>query len=138
MVQTQYSDNFFVHENGRHYVAYHMLFLVRDIPGFRTFDFSESGNPNGERPIPGDADSAIISDVNHWWLGQPSDDWRYPSRSGHNSTPPPIPGWVVGYTSPFLDSNVLFGDGHVLTRYECENYVSTGPDDYIPIERGLL
>lgn len=132
---SQYSDDFFVHANSRHYVAYNMLFLCHDNLWNFGFDWSQSGNTGGARPIPNDSSSAVISDINWWWpgqtdwLGQPNDEWRFPSVSGHNAGH--IPGSPHSFIflnpeGPFIDSNVLFGDGHVVTRNECVNYVNRG------------
>ena len=45
------------------------------------------------------------------------------TASGH-STRPIVPAtYLFAWGDPFRVSNVLFGDGHVLTRYELENYV---------------
>ena len=133
LVSRQYSDHFFVHDNSRHYAAYNMLFLCDDLRGFR-FDWSQSGNPGGGRPIADDASAAIISDINWWWLGPTSDNWRFPSVSGHNAgriPDSPHSFIFLNPQGPFIDSNVLFGDGHVLTRNKCENYV-TRSGAYLP------
>ena len=125
MVFGPYSDHFFVHANQRNYVGYNMLFLCDDFAGF-TFDWSQSGNSGGGRPIPGDSSSAVLSDINWWSINQASDDWRRPSFSGHSSTRDPTASdgtLVILSSGPFEDSNVLFGDGHVQTRVVLENYV---------------
>ena len=142
LVGSQYSDHFFVHNNTRHYVGYAMMFLYKEY-SFATFDFSQSGNPKGDRPTPGDASSAVVSDVNWdsdspgWdgWIGG-SFNWRRPRLSSHNSVY--LGGTAGSFTvsgyfppPPFQESNVLYGDGHVVTRAVLENYVLRGVDDYL-------
>ena len=112
-VDTQYSDYFLVFpaDANRHYVGYNMLFLIRDV-GPYVFDWSQSGNTEGLRPLPGDPNSAIVSDTNSWWGYFP--DWQRPGYSGHSMTYTKNGGELPG---EFRDSNVLYADGHVVTRY---------------------
>ncbi len=101
----------------RHFVGLHMLFLIRDT--WLTFDWTNSGTPDGQAPYdmePGDASVPLISDLNWGNLT----DWQRPALSGHNMTHTDF--WAVP-GGPFLDSNVLYGDGHVVTRSQCEYYV---------------
>ena len=107
-----------------------MFFLSSDSPG--RFDFSESGNPGGERPQPGDANSAIVADLNWFNYGRVPgyDEWWKPPGNAHGGAE----AWTgPAQFAPFIDSNVLFGDGHVETRYEeCENYVTRNVTMYYP------
>lgn len=119
-ITTKYSDQYFVYADASHYIGYNMFFLVLDAG--HHFDFTESGNPGGERPVLSDAESAIVSDMNWFAFGRVPgyNDWRKPPGSGHSGARK----WAgPDQFAPFIDSNVLFGDAHVDTRTECENVI---------------
>ena len=121
----EFSDYFYVDDLGvgvgRHYAGYNMMFLMKDWAGY-TFDWSESGNPKGERPIPGDANSAIIADLNLLtYLGpiyghSPSAGqfWEHAYYGGD--------WWIT--EDDFEESNILYGDGHVVTKHELQYSIS--------------
>ena len=111
----EFSDYFYVDDHGsgldRHMVGYNMLFLVTSKNSWFNFDFSNSGNPGGERPVPGDSNSAIIADINHWDAGDQVASFHSDNYS------------EAGGSSEFRDSNCLYGDGHVVTRTSIEYYI---------------
>ena len=98
---TKYADKFRVQPASLHYrhtVAYRTI--VGYSPG--EFDFSATGNPNGESPRlhPGRSEAALIADY----------EWSH-HRSGWPSLQP---------------GNVLYCDGHVVTTSQFENFVAHG------------
>ena len=95
---TKYADKFHVQPPSLHYrhtIGYNMI--VGFSPG--DYNFSDSGNPNGESPRlhPGHSEAAVIADYAH--IHHPS-GW---------------PGLRPG--------NVLYGDGHVVTAAQFESFV---------------
>ena len=88
------------------------------------FNWMRSGNPdidgNGKRngPYrPGDSDAAIITDLNWRWAqscGNPKNNPCFAMHTGLSSCHKPM---------EFIDSNALFGDGHVVTRNAITNIV---------------
>lgn len=102
--------------------GYLIYFLIPD-----SWNWAHSGNPdrNGDgipdRPDePGDPEAAIISDHSWWSPSQCSADgvttvcW-----SVHTSQP-----WPPGSSQRVIDTNILYGDGHVVTRIRVQNWVS--------------
>ena len=62
----------------------------------------------------------MMSDMS--WTNVGEGDWQRPPLSGHNCQTLPASGYCdVG--GPFIDSNVLYADGHAVTRRTCEYYV---------------
>ena len=115
------------------FVGYHMFFLLVEEGNEWKYDWSQSGNPEGPYE-PGNAKAAIVSDINEFYYE--GDDWTEPLHTGHNGVsgaldPARWQGWTPA--GPFIDSNVLFGDGHALTRPRLEQYVSYSNNWY----RGL-
>lgn len=127
----EYSDYFYVYNTAggvRHCIGYTPLALFSTKISRIPTDFTYSGNPDGGPPLPGDPNSAIFSDLQ--WDSPlfdplfPDDrpfDWRWPRASGHNS----VAGGPIDdiYYDEFREGNCLYGDGHVVTRTECKNYV---------------
>ena len=123
---TPYTPYFYVSPGlNRHYVGYFMYFLWRDYPW--EVDWTPSATPDGPFE-PGDADAAIVSDINCSWdtLIPGSTSWQYPELSSHSSIRVEGNAGDVGWVVPagsFRDSNVLHGDGHVETRRKLKYYV---------------
>ncbi|MDP7399314.1 MAG: hypothetical protein QF541_20770 [Lentisphaeria bacterium] len=140
--ETKYTGHFYatsMHRN-RHYVSYYMFFLLPNViiwPGYSDviMDWSHSENSKGPRVF-GDAESAVLSDINGY--SSPGDDWTKPVPSGHNSAelsseePAGTISWTGGWELPFIDSNVLYGDGHVITRTTLENYYAYAGSTIFP------
>ncbi len=137
--ETKYTDHFYasdLHSN-RHYVGYFMFFLLPDVirwpSGDVPMDFSHSENPEGPRVV-GDPGSAILSDINGYVSA--GEDWTKPVPSGHNSAAISngFPAGTISWTDwelPFIDSNVVYGDGHVVTRGALEYYYAYDADTTI-------
>ena len=108
-------------------VGYMIMFLF-DVPGFT---WEESGNPdtNGDGvrdgPYePGYSDAAIVSDGN--WYHAPQCQANPPLTvcgTTHGG------GGRIPSHSRFIDSNVLFGDGHAVTRNTLENWATRGDNN---------
>ena len=134
-VSGPFEKHFFLQgPNDRHWVGYNMFFLVRDTR--LSFDWSASGNPD-DRPTSEfreeNAHAILVSDY-AWDDPIGGGDWKRPYYSGHNLTFTPGV-TVVEPNWPFRESNALYGDGHVVTRWgECEYYVrrSGYPTSYFP------
>ena len=119
-------------QNTRAWTGYSMFFLIdQDKPW--AWDWSNSGDPDGPYE-PGNPNAVVVADVNVW-LGEPWEgSWTKPLRSSHGS--PKSTYWdtpLVGPATEFYESNSLYGDAHVETRYECEYSVGyVGMRYYMP------
>ena len=109
----------------RAWTGYSMFFLIdQDKPW--EWDWSYSGEPDGPYE-PGDASAVVVADCNEYRGPEWNDgyDWTRPPRSAHSSekSTSSDPPWVeTGYE--FRESNSLYGDGHVETRYQCEYFAN--------------
>ena len=102
-----------------------IYFLIPD-----SWSWTNSGNPdrNGDgtpdRPTEPDDPEAMIMSDHSWWKpsqcpdanGETSVCW-----SVHTSQP-----WPPGSTQRVIDTNLLYGDGHVVTRIRVQNWVTRG------------
>ena len=86
------------------------------------YDFADSGNPDldgdgvSDGPYePGHSNSAIIAD-GQWLHASQCDATKYEVCGSVHSE-------MRAFGQPFIDSNVLFGDGHVETRRKLENSI---------------
>ena len=127
----EWSDYFYVNAGGnRCYSGYYWPMFYHDLLGPR---WEESGNPQGGRPVPGDASSAIVHDIAMdidipWfdvYFTRPF-DWQHPRYSGHSSIGGGASGTYATWSEEFYESNCLYGDGHVTTRTTLVNWVGVG------------
>lgn len=110
MQDTPYSDDFWIDTGTGHAIGYNVYFLFWD----SWFDFTYSGNTGGDPPLPGDANSVVMSDWTAWFGYFP--DWRRPAYSAHASTWAMKNDWPTSVPADFIDTNVLYADGHVETH----------------------
>ncbi len=124
-----------VDEWTRHYIScggtscYQVAGIVIYFLAPSNWNFANSGNPdsNGDgvpdRPTePDEPEAAIMSDHNWWDPAQcTADGVETVCSSVHNSQPRP-PGSVQRVS----DTNILYGDGHVITRIRVQNWVVGG------------
>ena len=110
--ENEYSDDLYYWGPGaadRHSVGYNMFFLIHEETSI--WDWTWSGNPRLEGPyVPGESRAAIVADSNGVHFGG---DWRNPPWTGHPQDE----------DGNHVDTNVLYGDGHVETHYELRHYV---------------
>ena len=107
-----YSDYFFISPAmNRHSTGYFMYFMIID--SVFAWDWSNSGNPDGPYD-PGVSTAAIIADVNATTPAIDGGTWDNPAASGHASDRRP---------GVHVETNVLYGDGHVETHHALKHYV---------------
>ena len=124
VVETAWSDQFAAYGVAdRHGVAYNMFFLISETA--LNWNWADSGNPDldgdGESDGPyewGHSDAATVADGNVNWPtyangGFPG-DWDKPVWANHS-------GHVT--EGAFIDTNVLYGDGHAVLRSKLTYYV---------------
>ena len=115
-VTNAYSQDFYVFStlsgSIAHNVHYNMFFLYRD-DGPTTFDWSGSGNPNGEAPRePFHPGTAIAADEN-----LSDHDWQNPVLPAHSQS---------AGGGRHRETNVLYGDSRVESHRRLEHYVVRG------------
>ena len=118
LAKTEWSDHYYLDDINPDIAFYYVGYSMPVLYLTQVHDFTYSGNPRGPkgdyspRQV-GDPSCVIVSDYNFSFYGVP----LVPDTSAH----------CTAIFEPFVDSNSLFGDGHVIRTNELKYYVSRLP-----------